>query len=118
MSFFADLWDNTVVAGAVVVDAANPANWVTGSAPLTAAAAEYQNAQRDGRDFDADRAVRSGAVGASTVKDAVVATGEDLKKKADGLWWLPWALGAGALVVGAAVAYPYAAPFLAAVKKG
>lgn len=107
------LWDDLKLSGAVLLDALNPANWVTGSAPLTGAAVEAENAAKQGRDFEAEWAVKMGANGGGKVVEAAKKTANDVGEKVkQGVDWLPWVLG-GAAVVALAV---YVAPAFVAGK--
>lgn len=116
-SFWSDLKDNAALVGAAALDAANPANWIDGTAPLTAALAEAQNAEREGREFSQKRADDSAKGGLRTIGKAAEATADDVKKKAEvGFGWLPWILGGAAVVVTLVAVAPYIAPAKAVVE--
>lgn len=108
------LWDDVKLGAAALLDAANPANWVTGSAPLTAAAVEAENATAQARDFEAEWALKMGAAGGlDKLKQAATDTADQVKERVSkGVDWLPWVL-AGAAVVALAV---YVAPAVIAGK--
>lgn len=140
MSLFDSLRDDAaffVAAADDVMGNLNPLDdrFLSGDAPITATVAEIQLAAEEGRPVDAERIRLSSGkltaeeeayarehnidtglavIGTAAKETAETAIEEKLKPTLSALELLtnPWVLGGVALVVVAAVAAPYVAPFL------
>lgn len=111
------LWDDLKLSSAAFVDALNPANWVTGSAPLTALAVEAERADKEGRSIDVKAALANSKGGLAKIGKAAGQTAEQVADKAkSAASWAPWVLGGVAVVALIGAAVVYGAPVVAAAK--
>lgn len=112
MSFWSDLYDNAAVIGAAATDAVDVRNWLTGEAPNTARIVEQQVAEREGREVDQGRIDRSTEGGLERIREAGVATIDDVAERAQNAGTFlgtygPWIVGGVALLALGVVALPY-----------
>jgi hypothetical protein len=135
MSFWEDaftgLSDNLTLIGTAVLDGTDNINpfsdaFLSGDAKRTAAEAERQNAEREGRAYDERRAEASAKGGLATIEEGVRATGADVGKKAGEVLSAggkaagsaldaltnPWIVGPVLVLVALVVAAPYVTPLL------
>lgn len=128
---FTGLTDNLALVGTAILDASANANpfsddFLSGKATRTAAEAEKQNAEREGRVYDERRAEASSQGGAETIYEGVRLTIGDVGKKTGEVVGAgakaaggaldaltnPWIVGPVLVLVALVIAAPYVTPLL------